>query len=63
MLRCVVREEKGEEGKKGGEYLRIEEVNGREDDAVNDRKDDVRLVADVLEGDGCDHHYHLMLPV
>jgi hypothetical protein len=59
-LRCAVREgvcvalcgegrEKGKKGRKeGGEYLRIEEVNGREDGGIDDRKDDVRLVADVF---------------
>lgn len=41
------------QGPVGG--LGIEEINDGEDEGVDDRKDDVGLVSDVLESDGGNH--------
>ena len=34
----------------------VEEINDRDHSSVDDCKDDISPVANVMEGDGCDQH-------
>jgi hypothetical protein len=41
-----------------GELTRVEEVHARDDECVDDSKNDVGLIPDGLEGDRGDHYDH-----